>query len=153
MTREEWDAKRMALDETERQEVWTNVFRHGSLEKGDIVKLSFVNPPMGKTADYLDVMGEYESGVQAQYVQDGRLRSAGLWRLWNAREDAAYNFVRFEVYKDAAGLAAGLGNRQEVFRKAHPWKDYLRYVLHYDAVSSASTFGVYRVDAAIWKSQ
>jgi hypothetical protein len=107
---------------------------------------------MGRTPDYLDVMREYESGMQAQLVQDGLRKASGLWRLWNTAEEEPYNFVWFRVYKEAAGLfSPPARSRQEVFNKAHPGKDYASYIRRYEASVNFSNYVVYRVDAAIWK--
>ena len=132
-----------------RSELWTDVYRHGALKKGDLVQIRFMKPPPGATESYLEVNAEYESEIRAQMVKQGVMNGQQLYRLWGATEQAHHTFVSLFAYPSSEALFKNWPSRIDLFRSAHSGKNYGRYLEKYNHSSNMVDAIVYRVSDAV----
>jgi hypothetical protein len=151
LTPAEFSSKLAAISETVKAEIWSSVFRHGSIGEGDFVRVSFQDPPKDLTAEHAEFQREYSSGMAEHLVKGGALKGWDAWRLLLAPNAAPYNAVSITVHKDSASLFKGLGKQTDAFYAAHPKGDYNRYLTRSREVTNSVKTVVYRVDSAIWK--
>lgn len=151
LTPAEFTGKLNSFMTTVRTEIWQSIYRHGSIKQGDFVQVRMMDPPAGKTAAFLDYTKNYESAMRAQIVKDGPATGMEMWRLRLVPEEAADNFVGLVVYPNSEAVYKSFGNREALFRKVHPGKDYHAYREAGDAVTHAVRYVTYRVDLAAWK--
>lgn len=111
MAETEYLNKQASLRTTVKMEIWTDIYRHGSISEGDFVQVRYMDPPKGKAADYVEMTRQYESAMRAALVQKGVTNSQQLFRLWGTEEQAPYNFVNLVAYKNSADLFKTWGNR------------------------------------------
>jgi hypothetical protein len=131
----------------QKQEIWTDVYRHGSFTKGGMVRISYVDPPANKTLDFLDMTRTYESAIRAEIVKRGTYQAQQLFQLWSTAQEEPYNFVHLAACPDSSCFFKGLGNRIDLFRAAHPNDpNYSRYVERYNASSTIRKYAIYRIN-------
>lgn len=153
MSHAAYTAKLGSLMDNIRSEIWRSVYRHGSIQAGDYVRVLQFRVPGEMRPARLALLQNWESAMRAQIVKSGVTRAMESWTVWNGAEEDAYS-VSLAVYPDSESAFKSFGGQQEVFLKAHPGKDYHTYREAYDAVGRAATSVssvVYRVDLAAWK--
>ena len=151
MSAAEWLAKSRTYSDVVKMEAWSNVYSHGGISKGDVVRAGLADPPAGKTGDYLKYANEYESPMRAHMVKNGVASAMQTWRLLLAPERAPYNFVNLASYAKGDGPFQPLPSRRKTFDAVHPGKDYHAYMELSDAAVVSAGTVLYRVEAAIWK--
>ncbi len=149
----DYQAKIRTFFDTVRTEVWSNEIRYGSIKEGDYVRVAWIKVPSAKRTARADYYRAWENAVWAEAVKQGTVRAIERWTVLFAASEEPSS-VSFGAFPDVASFYKGLGNRQEIFRKAHPGKDYHAYRQADDASgegSSGTQTIIYRVDAAVWK--
>ena len=79
MAETEYLDKQASLRTTVKMEIWTDIYRHGSISEGDFVQVRYMDPPKGKAADYVEMTRQYESAMRAALVQKGATNSQQLF--------------------------------------------------------------------------
>ena len=151
LTPAEYAKKLAAFAENVKVEIWTDVFRHGSMSEGDFVRVSYVDPPKDLTAEYATFEREQSSGMAEELIKKGTIKGWDVWRLSLTPNSAPYNFVSVVVNKDSSDLFKSFGKQTEAYSAAHPTGDYNRYFIRYRELNNVVKTVVYRVDSAIWK--
>ena len=151
MAETEYLAKQASLRTTVKMEIWTDIYRHGSISEGDFVQIRYMDPPKGKAGDYVEMTRQYESAMRAALVQKGVMNSQQLFRLWGTEEEAPYNFVNLVAYKNSADLFKTWGSRTQGFKEVFPNGSYSAYDEHYRETSNVTKYVVYRVVSATWR--
>lgn len=119
MTREQFLAKRVSLVEIVKAEIWSNVYMHGKIEKGDFVRIRSFSPPDGKTADYLRFVREYESKIRATLVKNGSVPGLHLWQV-RFTDSVGHQFLDMAVHKDSESLYRSYGSQTKTFEETFP---------------------------------
>ena len=151
VTREEWSAKSRALSDIVKQEIWRSVFAHGSLTKGDTVRLRRIDAAPGESSAVRAYWRDWQAAIFGKMVAGGTAKSLQSHELLLTPESAPYNFVGLEAYTKGDGPFQAWPNRQETFRAAHPGKDYHAYRETGDKYGLSVGSAIYRVQTAIWK--
>lgn len=151
LTPDEYRRKINAINTTVKTEIWTSVFRHGTIHEGDFFRVSFADPPQADTAEYTAFQRDYSSGMSEEIVRRGVLQAWDQWRLLFTPNAAPYNFVSYTVHKDAASLYRSLPSQTEIFAAAHPKGSYNRYIARSRELANTVKTVIYRVDSVIWK--
>jgi hypothetical protein len=151
LTREEWTAKSRSTSDVVKQEIWQSVFSHGSIGKGDTVRLRQYDAPPGGLSAVRSYWRDWQSGMYAKLVDGGIAKAMHFHELLLTPESAPYNFVSLEVYAKGDGPFQAWPNRQESFRSVHAAKDYHSYREESDKHGHSTGTVIYRVETAIWK--
>lgn len=127
VTREEWTAKSRALSDIVKQEIWGSVFAHGSLSKGDTVRLRLYHAPAGQLGAARAYWRDWQSAMYRKLVDGGTAKAMHFQELLLAPEGGPYSFVSIEAYAKGDGPFQTWPSRQEGFLAVHPGKDYHAY--------------------------
>ena len=151
MTETEYLAMQASLRTIVKMEIWTDIYRHGSISEGDFVQVRYMDPPKGKAGDYVEMTRQYESAMRAAMVQKGVMNGQQLFRLWGTEEEAPYNFVNLIAYKNSADVFKSWPSRTKSFSGVFPNGNYSTYLDHYRETSNVAKYVVYRVVSATWR--
>ena len=151
MTDTEYLAMQASLRTTVKMEIWTDIYRHGSISEGDFVQVRYMDPPKGKAGDYVEMTRQYESAMRAAMVQKGVMNGQQLFRLWGTEEEAPYNFVNLIAYKNSADVFKSWPSRTKSFSEVFPNGNYSTYLDHSRETSNITKYVVYRVVSATWR--
>lgn len=153
MKQADYSAKLGSLFDNVRSEIWSSAYRHGSIQQGDYVRVTWSKVPAERRAARTDLARTWESAMRAEVVKSGVVRASEAWTVRFGAEDQPYA-VGITAWPDSASAYKGFGNRQAAFLKAHPGKDYHTYRQASDAVDRDTVSVqsiVYRVDLVVWK--
>ncbi|MBM3727448.1 MAG: hypothetical protein FJW40_18750 [Acidobacteria bacterium] len=153
MTPAEYSAKLGSYIENVRSEIWRSVYRHGSFQQGDYVRVTLLKVPSNHFQKAVEYRRTWASAMMAEVVGRGVIRGQETWSTRLPAEEQP-SLMNITVYPNSDATYKGFGNQQDVFLKAHPGKDYYTYRQVADAdgeavVSTQAT--MYRVDLVIWK--
>lgn len=151
LTREEWAAKSRSVSDIVKQELWRSVFAHGSLSKGNTVRLRLYHAPAGQLSAARAYWRDWQAAMYGKLVEGGTAKAMQLQELLLAPEGGPYSFVSLEAYAKGDGPFQTWPNRQESFRTVHPGKDYHAYRIEGDRYGLSVSTVIYRVETAIWK--
>jgi hypothetical protein len=151
MTAAEYNARLESLRDPVKQEIWTDVYRHGSFNAGDFVVFRYLDPTIGKAAEYLNHERDIENPMREELVKRGTRKSQQLWQLRLTPEQAPYNIVNVSASPNSETLFEPMWNRLELFQKVHPKGEYYRYRQESASLSTLVKMVVYRVVSADWR--
>lgn len=151
LSREEWTAKLRAVSDIVKQEIWRSVFAHGSLSKGDTVRLRLYHAPAVQLSAARAYWRDWQAAMYGKLVEGGTAKAMHFQELLLAPEGGPYSFVSLEAYAKGDGPFQTWPNRQEEFRAVHPGKDYHVYREAGEKYGLSVGTVIYRVETAIWK--
>lgn len=152
MTADEWEAKSRSTSSIVKREIWSSVFQHGSIHKGDTIRLGQYDAKPGEVGAAHAYWRDWGSALRRTLVEKGIANAMQMFRLRLAPESAPYDFVALEAYAKGDGPLHPWPSLQEAFLSVHPGKDYHTFREAGAKAGSLRVGGViYRVEEVIWK--
>lgn len=128
MTDAEWQARTRSSSDVVKQEIWQSDFAHGTIAKGDTVRVAMFNHPEGKGAEYSDFIREYIGPVQSQLVKEGAVKGAHGWTLMLTPEGAPYVRIGLRTFEKGDGPLQPLPSAEKILPQALPGKSVATYL-------------------------
>lgn len=151
MTNAEWQARARSSSDVVKQEIWQSTYGHGSIAKGDTVRLTMFDPPQDKGAEYSEYIQQFVAPLYGQLVKDGAMRGTHSWALMLTPEVAPYNNISLRTFAKGDGPLMPLPPLEKTFAAALPGKSITRYRDLGRELSRPVGIVIYRVESALWK--